>query len=410
MIAYRGIPRWGLMAAIAMAVLGLMAVGMAISDDSSADIGDYQIESAGPMKAAPTATVFDDAGLGYAVQSDGTLMLVSVPSDAVNVVVPATVDDNGTVRAVGSIYAISSQWTSAFANHKLIKTVEFENSNVQSNLACLFYKCSGLTSVTLPDSWTGVTDVSYMFYNCSGLTDVSLPDTWTRVTSASGQFQECSGLTSVTLPDTWTGVTNTSYLFYDCSGLTSVTLPDTWKIVLESNYGFYGCGALKQITLTTLPTKIGADALYKTPTPIYVVGLTSDQIASINALAGVSSEKFAAVPTVTFDANGGDAIAPVQGLTVTLPTDATRAPIGTAADGTTYTLAYYEAADGTRYQPGETIELSGDMELTARWLATTVEPGPGALSGSAAVLVWVVPLLLVVGIVVTVIGMLVVRR
>ena len=154
---------------------------------------------------------------------------------------------------------------------------------------------------------------------------------------------------------------------------------------------------------------IGADALYGTPTPIYVVGLTSEQISAMNALAGVSS-KFAAAPIVTFDANGGTEMAPVQGLTVTLPTDATRAPIGTAADGTTYTLAYYEAADGTRYQPGETIELSGDMELTARWLATTVEPGTGALSGSAAVLVWVVPLLLVVGIVVTVIGMLVVRR
>ena len=333
MNAYR---RAGTIGAL-IAIMAVAVMGVCMAGASDADVGDYyETESTGPMKAAaaPTATVFDSAGLGYAVQSDGTLMLVSVPGDAVNVVVPATVDDNGAVRDVARLFSSGANGSSAFSNHKV---------------ASIDFKCRSV----------GAYDLMYQFRGCTGLT--------------------------------------------------SVTLPDTWVKTLGSMRAFYECSSLKQITLTTLPTMIGADALYGTPTPIYVVGLTSEQISAMNALAGVSS-KFAAAPIVTFDANGGTEMAPVQGLTVTLPTDATRAPIGTAADGTTYTLAYYEAADGTRYQPGETIELSGDMELTARWLATTVEPGTGALSGSAAVLVWVVPLLLVVGIVVTVIGMLVVRR
>ena len=362
MIAYRGIPRWGLMAAIAMAVLGLMAVGMAISDDSSADIiGNYETESTGPMKApAPTATVFDDAGLGYAVQSDGTLMLVSVPTDAVNVVVPATVDDNGVARNVSRLFSGGANGPTAFSNHTKVASIDFKNRSV------------------------GAYDLMYQFCGCSGLTSVTLPDTWTKVSSAYD-------------------------LFCGCSGLTSVTLPDTWKIVLESSYGFYGCGALKQITLTTLPTEIGADALYGTPTPIYVFGLTSEQISAMNALAGVSSEKFAAAPIVSFNANGGDAIAPVQGLTVTLPTDATRAP----TEDTTYKLAYFEAADGTQYKPGETVDLTqtGDLNLTVRWYATTTGGynGPGA--GTVDKLIDALPVIVIAGIVAAVaIGMMIVGR
>ncbi|MCQ2096306.1 MAG: leucine-rich repeat domain-containing protein, partial [Bacteroidaceae bacterium] len=65
-----------------------------------------------------------------------------------------------------------------------------------------FYKCSGLTSVTIPNS---VTSIAYCaFYDCSGLTSVTIPNS---VTSIGGSaFEDCSGLTSVTIPNSVTSI------------------------------------------------------------------------------------------------------------------------------------------------------------------------------------------------------------
>ncbi len=81
----------------------------------------------------------------------------------------------------------------------------------------VFEECSGLTSVTIPNS---VTSIGYMaFYNCSGLTSVTIPNSVTSI--GDGAFEECSGLTSVTIGN---GVTSLGdYAFYDCSGLTNIT-------------------------------------------------------------------------------------------------------------------------------------------------------------------------------------------
>ena len=61
-----------------------------------------------------------------------------------------------------------------------------------------FYGCSGLTSVTIPDSVTSIGD--WVFYECSGLISVTIPDS---VTSIGGSaFDGCSGLTSITYKGT----------------------------------------------------------------------------------------------------------------------------------------------------------------------------------------------------------------
>ena len=79
-----------------------------------------------------------------------------------------------------------------------------------------FWGCSGLTSITIPNSVTSIG--SNAFYDCSGLTSITIPNSVTRI----GEYAliYCSGLTSITIPNSVTSIG--SCAFYGCSGLTSV--------------------------------------------------------------------------------------------------------------------------------------------------------------------------------------------
>ena len=59
-------------------------------------------------------------------------------------------------------------------------------------------------------------------------------------------FEYCSGLTSVTLPDSVTSIGD--YAFSGCSGLTSITIPDS--ITSIGDYAFRYCSKLKNIIYT----------------------------------------------------------------------------------------------------------------------------------------------------------------
>ena len=72
-----------------------------------------------------------------------------------------------------------------------------------------FWYCSGLTSVTIPNSVTSIGD--FAFNNCSGLTSVTIPNSVTSIGQSA--FSGCYGLTSVTIPNS---VTSIGEYAFDC--------------------------------------------------------------------------------------------------------------------------------------------------------------------------------------------------
>ena len=93
-----------------------------------------------------------------------------------------------------------------------------------------FGGCSGLTSITIPNSVTSIG--SNAFYGCSGLTSITIPNSVTSI--GSHAFYFCSGLTSITIPNSVTRIGSNAFSF--CSGLTSVTIPNS--VISIGSYAF----------------------------------------------------------------------------------------------------------------------------------------------------------------------------
>ena len=102
-----------------------------------------------------------------------------------------------------------------------------------------FSGCSGLTSVTIPNSVTSIG--SYAFKECNGLTSVDIPNSVTSIGIYA--FSGCSGLTSITIPNSVTSIGTSA--FSGCSGLTSVTIPNS--VTSIGSYAFQNCPELTDV-------------------------------------------------------------------------------------------------------------------------------------------------------------------
>ncbi len=110
-----------------------------------------------------------------------------------------------------------------------------------------FSSCTGLTSITIPDS---VTSIGYSaFSGCTALTEITIPCSVTSIGEYA--FYYCTSLTSVTIPNSVTSIGFEA--FSGCTGLTEVTIGNGVTSIGGSAFG--NCTGLTQITVeaTTPP-------------------------------------------------------------------------------------------------------------------------------------------------------------
>lgn len=112
-----------------------------------------------------------------------------------------------------------------------------------------FSNCKSLTSITIPDSVTSIG--SYVFQSCPNLTSITIPDSVTSI--GVDVFRECTSLTSINLPNSVTSIGKS--VFNGCTSLTSITIPN--GVLSIGDYAFQKCTSLTSITIPGSVTSIG---------------------------------------------------------------------------------------------------------------------------------------------------------
>ena len=106
-------------------------------------------------------------------------------------------------------------------------------------------------------------------------------------------FQECYSLTSVTIPNSVTGIED--YAFSQCYSLTSVTIPDLVSFI--GRRAFYDCTSLKSINIPNSVTSIGEEA-FSWCRSLQCVSFErcGRPVLGENAFYGIASDPIAIVP------------------------------------------------------------------------------------------------------------------
>jgi hypothetical protein len=200
-----------------------------------------------------------------------------------------------------------------------------------SDEVTVFGYIDGNGNMDIPETFTigsatyTVTAIGELAFNgCTGLTSVTIPDSVTSI--GDNAFNGCTGLTSVTIPDSVTSIGDNA--FNGCTELTTLTMPID---VVITNGVFSGCTKISNVTLTKGAAGVGVnyDSTTATYTPWYISknntagievtiadGVTSIGNSAFNGCTGLTS--ITIMDSVT--SIGGFAFAFCTGLTtITIP-------------------------------------------------------------------------------------------
>ncbi|MBQ4585883.1 MAG: leucine-rich repeat protein, partial [Clostridia bacterium] len=147
-----------------------------------------------------------------------------------------------------------------------------------------FSGCTGLTSIEIPNSVTTIGDAA--FYNCTSLASIVIP---TRVTTiGDAAFYDCTSLASIVIPTGVTTIGNSA--FYDCTSLASIVIPT--RVTTIGSFAFGGCTGLTSIEIPNSVTTIGDAAFYNCTSLASIViptGVTTIGSSAFEGCTGLTS-------------------------------------------------------------------------------------------------------------------------
>ena len=262
-----------------------------------------------------------------------------------SVTIPSSVTYNGTTYSVTSI-----GWY-AFDGCSGLTSVTIPNSVTEIGYSA-FSGCRGLTDVTIPNSVTTIGN--YAFCKCSDLMSVSIGNS---VSSIGGQaFKDCQSLTGMAIPNSVTTIGDAA--FYNCSALTSVSIGNSVSSI--GSEAFMRCGGLTSIVVasgnTTYDSRGNCNAIIETASNTLIAGCCNTVIPGTVTAIGAGAFAYSSgltgvtIPT-SVTSIGDDAFRCCNGLTsVTIPNSVT----------TIGNLAFYNCSALTSVSIGKSVTSIGD--------------------------------------------------
>lgn len=197
------------------------------------------------MKTPTLESFFEVGGIHFKVTSieDKTVEVAHKKYEN-SVVIPSTIDYNGTT------YAVTTIGESACYGCRSLNSITIPNSVTTIGYGA-FHWCRGLTSIVIPDS---VTEIGESAFECSGLKSIVIPNSVTIIGESA--FYGCSGLTSIVIPNSVTAIGKGA--FHGCSELESIVIPDS--VTSIGDYAFINCRGLTNIVIPDSVSAIGKKA------------------------------------------------------------------------------------------------------------------------------------------------------
>ncbi len=193
------------MAAIIIPTLGLSSCSCSSSTENTVSI------------QTPTEPALkDEYGVGYQINSDGTLAVTSYDGKDMDVSIP----------------------------------IDFENKTVR-NIAQSAFKGSDIESVTMPDGMKTID--GYAFALCKKLNVVNIPEGVTLIDQ--NAFFATFALTEIELPET---LETLELNAFNASGIEEIIIPEKVKSIGE--FAFADCKSLSSIQVMSKNTKVASNA------------------------------------------------------------------------------------------------------------------------------------------------------